>query len=307
MTIGLQRDNMASVPANRIIPNPFRDLKSFGYVEDKITKLKESMSADGFMSVIPVRESAAQPGFFEQGFGHHRVESARQLWGDSCSILVEVSKRSDEEMMSLLTRENDGVYSLAPSYVLGTAVKLKAKYGAKKDAVMALARDMHLSGQMAADVLKVAYEIQQGTLTPKIGTLSTLLTVRRFVGGLKAAESTYGVGLLPEEQDHIIDKLISLHTPEHQLQLISQYVRNAMATKARKDLSIHKAVKSAEIQSIQRTFESASKRLKKAHKSGAVFDANIADITRIRAALQEAAQLISTIESAHPQRGQEAV
>lgn len=85
-------------------PNPFKKQINGGKLnQEKIDKLKESIKSDGFWSGIMCRKVGGE---YQIPFGHHRVESAKQVLGDKYVIDIPILKLSDEQMVRMLANEN---------------------------------------------------------------------------------------------------------------------------------------------------------------------------------------------------------
>jgi len=81
--------------------NPFRDTGKYPFVKSKIDALKRSIEAVGMWEGVIVRKKGNR---YELAFGHHRVESARQL--GLTKIPVIVRDLTEEQMLQFMGREN---------------------------------------------------------------------------------------------------------------------------------------------------------------------------------------------------------
>lgn len=92
------------VSIDKIKPNPFRDFSLDPIDPEQVGRLALSHDQIGQFGAIPVRPCPTEPGFFEQGSGHHNIAAMRQR-GDT-EVNVESRERSDREMVKLMQLEN---------------------------------------------------------------------------------------------------------------------------------------------------------------------------------------------------------
>jgi ParB-like chromosome segregation protein Spo0J len=92
---------LTEVTLSQLSPNPFRDIDTYPFDEEKITRLQESISSTGFWPTVIAR--AAGSGY-EIAFGHHRIEAAKREGIKKATILVD--SLSDEEMLKMMVDEN---------------------------------------------------------------------------------------------------------------------------------------------------------------------------------------------------------
>ena len=59
-------------------------------------------------------------GKFEQAYGHHRIEAARQVLGKNASVRLIIRDLDDETMLKMMAADNDDAYNLSPGFVLET-------------------------------------------------------------------------------------------------------------------------------------------------------------------------------------------
>ena len=92
---------MTMIALERLKSNPYRDFGLHPYDQDQIDKLKASIHADGFWMSVVARPADDD---YEIAFGHHRIESARQLgWTE---VPIEVRDLTDWQMARMLASEN---------------------------------------------------------------------------------------------------------------------------------------------------------------------------------------------------------
>ena len=92
---------MTMIPLERLRSNPYRDFELHPFDPEQIEKLKASINADGFWMSVVARKAGDG---FEIAFGHHRIESARQLgWTE---VPIEVRDLTDWQMARMLASEN---------------------------------------------------------------------------------------------------------------------------------------------------------------------------------------------------------
>lgn len=85
-------------------PNPFKQKINGGKLnQEKIEKLKESIKSDGFWAGIMCRQTDSG---YQIPFGHHRVESAKQVLGKDYVVDIPILELSDEQMVRMLANEN---------------------------------------------------------------------------------------------------------------------------------------------------------------------------------------------------------
>lgn len=88
-------------------PNPYRDLATYPWVEDKITALTKSFKDIGVFAGITARPMP--DGTYEKWFGHHRHETARRLGYATLPVIVQDA--TDEQMIKAMAHENGEDYS----------------------------------------------------------------------------------------------------------------------------------------------------------------------------------------------------
>lgn len=90
-----------------VLPNPFRDVARFPFDSEKLEALEESISATGFWDNILGRKRS--DGKLEIAYGHHRLEALQRL--KIASAVFIVRQLSDEQMLAIMSAENDERYS----------------------------------------------------------------------------------------------------------------------------------------------------------------------------------------------------
>jgi len=103
------RDQMSEarlvmVSVGSIDPNPMRKLKRYPYNKDRLANLLDSIEDVGFFEGVHARKVASR---YQLAFGHHRIEACRKHGLKKVPLLV--GDYSDEDMLKMLSRENDDV------------------------------------------------------------------------------------------------------------------------------------------------------------------------------------------------------
>jgi hypothetical protein len=104
------------IKIERIEPNPLRDFSIYPIHKDKIAKLGKSYAEGDFGTIIPVRMHPTKDGYYQQACGHHRVDTMKSE-GKPLEILCRVQPLSDEQMASIMVRENMNNYGNNPEAV----------------------------------------------------------------------------------------------------------------------------------------------------------------------------------------------
>ena len=84
-----------------IDPNPFRGLAKYPFNKRKLETLKYSIESIGLFEGIIVRRAGNR---YQQAFGHHRLEAAKQAGLKTVSLVVR--DLTDEQMLQFMGREN---------------------------------------------------------------------------------------------------------------------------------------------------------------------------------------------------------
>ena len=90
------------VDIDRLRPNPFRNLATYPWIEEKIAALIASYKDIGVFEGLIARPAA--DGDYEQWFGHHRVEAARRAGIKVMPVIIRDA--TDEDMIKAMAREN---------------------------------------------------------------------------------------------------------------------------------------------------------------------------------------------------------
>lgn len=93
---------------NNVLPNPYRDLVGYGYLEHKIEKLMESIKATGYWGNTVGR--VMPDGKLQISYGHHRLEALKRLFALDTEHEFIVKALSNDDMMQMMSRENDETY-----------------------------------------------------------------------------------------------------------------------------------------------------------------------------------------------------
>ena len=88
-----------------VLPNPYRDLVGYRYLEYKIEKLMESIRATGYGDntvgrILPDNK-------LQIAYGHHGLEALRRLYPLDSEHEFIVQNLSNDAMMQMMAREND--------------------------------------------------------------------------------------------------------------------------------------------------------------------------------------------------------
>jgi len=86
-----------------ILPNKYRDLKTFPLNKDKVEVLKNSIKQTGWWDNVIVRKSK-KAGKYELAHGHHRLDALRELGEESAEFIVK--DLDDETMLKMMLLEN---------------------------------------------------------------------------------------------------------------------------------------------------------------------------------------------------------
>lgn len=84
-------------------PNPFRNFDLYPIFPEWIEQLKDSIKQTGYWNGFCVRE---HNGEYQIAYGHHRLEAAKQVYGESYEIDVEPEEMTDSMMRARMFREN---------------------------------------------------------------------------------------------------------------------------------------------------------------------------------------------------------
>jgi len=95
---------LVMVSISSIDPNPMRKLKRYPYNKLRLANLEDSIGDVGFFEGVHARKVGNR---YQLAFGHHRIEACRRHGLKKVPLLV--GDYSDEEMLKMLSRENDDV------------------------------------------------------------------------------------------------------------------------------------------------------------------------------------------------------
>jgi ParB/RepB/Spo0J family partition protein len=96
-----QCTEILEVEISAIDANPYRLLKDYPFVENKIEALKRSFADVGMWPGVIARRAGNR---FQIAFGHHRIEAARQNKLKRVALIVQ--ELDDEKMLQFMGREN---------------------------------------------------------------------------------------------------------------------------------------------------------------------------------------------------------
>ena len=91
-----------------VLPNPYRDLVGYRYLEYQIEKLMESIRATGYRDNIVGR--ILPDNKLQIAYGHHPLEALRRLYPLDSDYEFMVKDLSNDAMMQMMARENDETY-----------------------------------------------------------------------------------------------------------------------------------------------------------------------------------------------------
>jgi hypothetical protein len=95
---------LVMVSISSIDANPMRKLKRYPYNKLRLANLEDSIGDVGFFEGVHARKVGNR---YQLAFGHHRIEACRKQGLKKVPLLV--GSYSDEEMLKMLSRENDDV------------------------------------------------------------------------------------------------------------------------------------------------------------------------------------------------------
>lgn len=112
------------VKIKELLPNPFRDLSSYPFNQEKIERLKQSIEATGFWDNILARQVSGQ---IQIAYGHHRLKALQEVYPPNYEIEVPIKDLSDELMLKIMANENMDEWGTSTSIVDET-VKATRKF-----------------------------------------------------------------------------------------------------------------------------------------------------------------------------------
>jgi hypothetical protein len=93
-----------------VLPNPYRDLVGYRYLEYKIEKLMESIRATGYWDNDNTVGRILPDNKLQIAYGHHRLEALLRLYPPDSEHEFIVKDLSNDAMMQMMARENDETY-----------------------------------------------------------------------------------------------------------------------------------------------------------------------------------------------------
>lgn len=98
--------HLVNIPIGKLKPNPYRNLATYPWDEEKLRDLQKSYAEVGMWEGIIARPSGKS---FELPFAHHRVEAARRSEFETVPVIVK--DLTDEQMIKMMAHENGEDYS----------------------------------------------------------------------------------------------------------------------------------------------------------------------------------------------------
>lgn len=154
----------------RIVPNRYRNIKSYKISDTKVEALIQSYENSGFWDgSIQGRPHPTKKGKIEIAFGHHRIEAARRAKLGEIGIVV--SRLSDADMLHMMADENREEF--------------------KHDALVSvetIGQVIEAYGRGEIELPPVAKDGPRGETLPS-GKVYSLATVARFLGWVKPSNN----------------------------------------------------------------------------------------------------------------------
>ena len=97
---------IANLPIGKLKPNPYRNLATYPWNEDKLSDLQKSYAEIGMWEGIIARPA---DGAYEIPFAHHRVEAAKRSGFKDVPVIVK--DLTDEQMIKMMAHENSEDYT----------------------------------------------------------------------------------------------------------------------------------------------------------------------------------------------------
>jgi len=123
------------IKISNLLPNPFRNIKSYPIDEEKVNLLTKSIRETGFWDNILARKNKS--GKYEIAYGHHRIKAVRKAMGVDAVVDIPVKKLDDVTMIRIMANENDQDYDTSPGVINETVKAVKEfleKMGKNDDA-----------------------------------------------------------------------------------------------------------------------------------------------------------------------------
>ena len=92
------------IKVSKIKPNPYRRMKTYPIDKDKVKRLETSIQETTFWDNIIARPHPTKKGFFQLGYGHHRLIALRNLSVDT--IDIPIRNIDDATMLRIMANEN---------------------------------------------------------------------------------------------------------------------------------------------------------------------------------------------------------
>lgn len=105
-------------------PNPFRDMKNYSIIPEKIESLTKSINQTGFWDNILARRNN---GKIEIAYGHHRLVVLKKLFKPNDYVDIPIRKLDDPMMIRIMANENDESWGTNPKVIKET-VKVVIQY-----------------------------------------------------------------------------------------------------------------------------------------------------------------------------------
>jgi len=243
------------IKLSQLKPNPFKKFINKGKLdEETISKFIEGYKQTRFHENVKARKN--NDGEFELVYGHHRIESAKRVYGKNHEIEVEVysiKDFSDEQMLLDMIRENltqrgDNYRDLSDSVMLvkkwleSKSTGVKELYTYLKDALGRKKKQDTSQGigsrQVAEFLAKQGKAISHATVSKVIGIEENLLPELRekvsdklgrgtILNGEMGTELSYKISTLPKEEQKDISKIVEKVkedlSEEKTMKLITEY------------------------------------------------------------------------------------
>lgn len=107
-----------------LVPNPFRDIKSYPIDLKKVESLAKSISETGFWDNILARKRDSR---IEIAYGHHRLQAMKQVFNPEEMVNIPVRILDDATMIRIMANENDESWAITPGIVHET-VRVARKF-----------------------------------------------------------------------------------------------------------------------------------------------------------------------------------
>lgn len=95
-------------------PNPFRDMKNYPIIREKVDQLKSSINETGFWDNVLARKNN---GKIEIAYGHHRLMALKELFPKGTVVDIPIKNLPDSIMLKIMANENMEQWSLTPKVI----------------------------------------------------------------------------------------------------------------------------------------------------------------------------------------------